>query len=330
MANLTPISLFSGSSRRERLVTSMRALIDNDNVDPDILKPGTPWPSMDEIMGKPPGEEQIAFDCTQHQSSILEDPAIEAEFSCPVDLGFDAMSSWQSDQHGLASYITDASPTEQYRMPSATVPEKNIIDPHLHSDRQLAHTSPRLGGLKSPNMTLDSWELFSGGGNESQDYTLPGREARDHKATPDGDGFHPKTRKPWKNQGPSSRRSPNTTHHPPKRQRSHYVIEKKYRAGLQERFEALRGCVMAWNEFQRRESASGEAATTGDELSGGSKMSNGGRMNKAEVLSNAVTYIQELQEENEVVIHHLKLLIRRLRGVKQALQTDDLLCTSGL
>jgi hypothetical protein len=107
----------------------MRALIDNDNVDPDILKPGTPWPSMDEIMGKPTGEEQIAFDCTQHQSSILEDPAIEAEFSCPVDLGFNAMSSWQSDQHGLASYITDASPTEQYRMPSATVPEKTLLIP---------------------------------------------------------------------------------------------------------------------------------------------------------------------------------------------------------
>jgi hypothetical protein len=50
-------------------------------------------------------------------------------------------------------------------------------------------------------MTLDSWELFSGGGNESQDYTLPGREARDHKATPDGDGS---TRNPetLENQGP--------------------------------------------------------------------------------------------------------------------------------
>ncbi|KAJ5951040.1 uncharacterized protein N7479_009453 [Penicillium vulpinum] len=309
----------------------MRALIDNDNVDLDILKPGSPWPSVDELIGKPSLGEQIALECTQNESSTVEDARLEAELSCPADLGFDAMLGWQSNQHGATPYITDAIPTEQYRVPSATLPEEKNIDPHLHSARHLAYASPTSRGLQSPKATLDLWELFSGAGNESQGRSLPGPEAQDQKATSDGNVFHPKTPGSWKNQRSSNRRSPTTSHHPPKRQRSHYVIEKKYRAGLQERFEALRSCVTAWNEFQRPESASGEAGTTGDELSGGSKgNNNGGRMNKAEVLSNAVIYIQELQEENEVVIDHLKLLIRRLRGAKQALQTDDLLGTSGL
>lgn len=109
---------------------------------------------------------------------------------------------------------------------------------------------------------------------------------------------------------------------PPKRQRAHYVIEKRYRAGLQERFEALRDCVEAWKyreqQQQQPSSAPGSPEAVGDGSSEGQNKSNT-RLNKSEVLCQAVTYIKLLQEENEVVMDHMKVLIRRFRATKQAL-----------
>jgi hypothetical protein len=43
-------------------------------------------------------------------------------------------------------------------------------------------------------------------------------------------------------------------------------------------------------------------------------------MNKAEVLNQATVYIQQLQEENEVAIEHIKLLIGQFRVMKRAMR----------
>lgn len=46
----------------------------------------------------------------------------------------------------------------------------------------------------------------------------------------------------------------------------------------------------------------------------------GSRMNKAEVLSEAAEYIQQLEDENSVMLDQLKILVQRLRATWMALQ----------
>jgi hypothetical protein len=43
-------------------------------------------------------------------------------------------------------------------------------------------------------------------------------------------------------------------------------------------------------------------------------------MNKAEVLSEATEYIQQLEDENCVMLDQLKVLVQRLRATRMALQ----------
>jgi len=130
-----------------------------------------------------------------------------------------------------------------------------------------------------------------------------------------------------------------------KSQRAHYVIEKKYRAGLYERFEALRACVAKWKKTrspgQQQQQSSGSSVTTASDEKGedgaqntvvtgvGANAAASGsaptaqgtmKMNKAEVLSEAVTCIDQLREENEVLLDHVKLLVQRIRAAKIAFQ----------
>lgn len=113
---------------------------------------------------------------------------------------------------------------------------------------------------------------------------------------------------------------------------------------MNEKFEALRGCI----ESRRRP----KQESLGQALRPGSKGSEGGgatnsssttagasgrkkgpaatgngdaaasssRMNKAEVLSEAAEYIQQLEDENGVMLEQLKLLVQRLRATRMALQ----------
>lgn len=122
-------------------------------------------------------------------------------------------------------------------------------------------------------------------------------------------------------------------------ERAHSAIEKKYRAGINEKFEALRGCIesrrrpkqeplgQALRPGSKGEGAESGGATTAGTTTSGKKGGPGGngdaantRMNKAEVLSEAAEYIQQLEDENGVMLDQLKVLVQRLRATRMALQ----------
>ncbi|KKY33264.1 hypothetical protein UCDDA912_g06779 [Diaporthe ampelina] len=132
-----------------------------------------------------------------------------------------------------------------------------------------------------------------------------------------------------------------TTARPPRGQRAHSAIEKRYRAGINEKFEALRACIEARKRPKQEslgqalrlggkgEAAAVEGAGGGATPSGATSARKGpggggdaasGRMNKAEVLSEAAEYIQQLEDENGVMLDQLKVLVQRLRATRMALQ----------
>ncbi|KAH8743143.1 hypothetical protein F5883DRAFT_593934 [Diaporthe sp. PMI_573] len=129
--------------------------------------------------------------------------------------------------------------------------------------------------------------------------------------------------------------------------RAHSAIEKKYRAGINEKFEALRGCIESRKRPKQEslgqalgrpgskgaEAAEGRGgAISGTGTTSSAKKGSGGgsggsesgaaatRMNKAEVLSEATEYIQQLEDENCVMLDQLKVLVQRLRATRMALQ----------
>lgn len=140
---------------------------------------------------------------------------------------------------------------------------------------------------------------------------------------------------------PACRRASQASEKPT--QRAHSAIEKRYRAGINEKFEALRGCIES-RKRPKQESlgqalrpgskgegveSGGTTPTTGTTTSSGKKGGSGGnggdaaagsRMNKAEVLSEAAEYIQQLEDENGVMLDQLKVLVQRLRATRIALQ----------
>ncbi|KAI3398902.1 hypothetical protein diail_8411 [Diaporthe ilicicola] len=141
---------------------------------------------------------------------------------------------------------------------------------------------------------------------------------------------------------------------PPRNQRPHSAIEKRYRAGMNEKFEALRGCIESrkrpkqesLGQALRPESTCSKGAEGGGGGGGGggttttpvtsaperkkggagagngdaASTTGGARMNKAEVLSEAAEYIQQLEDENGVMLEQLKMLVQRLRATRMALQ----------
>lgn len=135
--------------------------------------------------------------------------------------------------------------------------------------------------------------------------------------------------------------------------RAHSAIEKRYRAGINEKFEALRGCIesrkspkeeslgqalggagRARPDSKGAEGLGGTTSSSGagttpaaKKCPGGAASSGSGdgaavatRMNKAEVLSEAAEYIQQLEDENGVMLDQLKVLVQRLRATRMALQ----------
>lgn len=111
---------------------------------------------------------------------------------------------------------------------------------------------------------------------------------------------------------------------PEKRQRQHYAVEKRYRAGLNERFNVLRDCIEARRKTKsQRQPPNQPGSGAKSSGSGGGPMPSPAKINKAEVLHEAVVYIQDLEEENEVVLEHLKLLVHRLRNARVALGVTE-------
>ncbi|KAH6950339.1 hypothetical protein BKA56DRAFT_682562 [Ilyonectria sp. MPI-CAGE-AT-0026] len=116
---------------------------------------------------------------------------------------------------------------------------------------------------------------------------------------------------------------------PPKRQRAHYHIERRYRAGLNEKFDTLRDLMEARKLSQilqqqqdGRPCSTDSLASTVDSAAATGSSTNRGeaKMNKAEVLHEAVVCVRELEEENEILMEHFKQLLRRLRATKYAFQ----------
>lgn len=128
--------------------------------------------------------------------------------------------------------------------------------------------------------------------------------------------------------------------------RAHSAIEKRYRAGINEKFEALRVCIESRKRPKeeslgqvlggRPGSKGAEGPGAGGTTSGirptsakkgsagasgdGASAAAASRMNKAEVLSEAAEYIQQLEDENGVMLDQLKVLVQRLRATRMALQ----------
>lgn len=137
----------------------------------------------------------------------------------------------------------------------------------------------------------------------------------------------------------------------PKQHRAHSATEKRYRAGINDKFEALRSCLESRKRNgilgrERPEDISkGKEETGAERVAGGcgggatltpvnaniTKGSAGGaggaggaeavpKMNKAEVLSEATEYIQQLEDEKALMLEELKMLAQCLRAARMALQ----------
>ena len=128
-------------------------------------------------------------------------------------------------------------------------------------------------------------------------------------------------------------------------QRPHAVVEKRYRASINDKLDALRRYLEARKRDRRVDldealiaSCGLDAVTTSQTLDhatgldhasgqgGGNTLmppapdpAPSARMNKAEVLVEAVEYIQQLEEENEIMMKQLGELVTRLRATRQAL-----------
>lgn len=119
----------------------------------------------------------------------------------------------------------------------------------------------------------------------------------------------------------------------PKGHRAHSAIEKRYRAGINEKFEALRSCIesrkmpkqeplgQTLSEASKENESGGATTAVVDRKKGaGGSSDASSRMNKAEVLSEATEYILQLEDENSLMLDQLKILVQRLRATRMALQ----------
>ncbi|KAH6996915.1 hypothetical protein EDB80DRAFT_726574 [Ilyonectria destructans] len=126
---------------------------------------------------------------------------------------------------------------------------------------------------------------------------------------------------------------------PPKRQRAHYHIERRYRAGLNEKFDALRDLMETRRRSQiLQQQQDGRPCSTHSppsavdpaEVTGSSTNRGEIKMNKAEVLHEAVVCFREMEEENKVLMEYLKILLRRLRTTRSAFQRIAPMINGGL
>ena len=118
----------------------------------------------------------------------------------------------------------------------------------------------------------------------------------------------------------------------PKKERPHAAVEKRYRVSLNDKIEALRVCLESRKRPKRNNSqqqplqcpspedggptpAASTTATTTTTTNGPSV-----RMSKAEVLAEAVEYVQQLEEENGVMLEQIEDLVKRMQATQRALQ----------
>ncbi|KAK8135707.1 hypothetical protein PG984_003647 [Apiospora sp. TS-2023a] len=129
-------------------------------------------------------------------------------------------------------------------------------------------------------------------------------------------------------QSPTQSPSPQDTQKP---HRPHAAVEKRYRVSLNDKIEALRVCLESRKRPKRRQATTGEdggsttdggstatAAATADGRGGGATPTP--RMSKAEVLTEAVEYVQQLEEENGIMLEQIEALVERMQATQRALQ----------
>ncbi|KAH8128112.1 hypothetical protein ACSS6W_011093 [Trichoderma asperelloides] len=315
---------------RKQLVESLQALLANDAVSLEVLKSGSPWPSATEIARlqreKTHQKSPITLPSSSEETAVI-DTALDT-FRFPVGVDPDWLKSIlptfrnNSNQPNTSFSPTNSGSTSSNQDGSS---DSNTIDyspflsasplvqwdafsepghyqqtPYSTTGLQTSQSESFLGSKTSTTEkvlhlnSLKSSHFESGGGL----ITPPAQSTEQPSDGDDGGRCNSPSPAPCR-----------------KRQRAHYAIEKRYRAGLQERFEALRDCVASMRQTQNEQHPRGEM--DGDEEA--SPNDEPSRMNKAEVLHQATVCIQMLQEENEVVIEQMKLLIERLRAVKLAL-----------
>ncbi|KIL87772.1 hypothetical protein FAVG1_08649 [Fusarium avenaceum] len=286
---------------RGDLAASLQALLNNDHVDLEILRPGAPWPSAEEIteLSRDSNSNQDVTTITlgSPEKQILVDPALSTD-NFPVNI--DLEPDWLSNL--MASSQCDEVPEVAEAFLSYSGSDSISTSASTGNTDYLSHF--RSNSISQWDALLDSvCSPASGHGATVETQQLQGQEPL---GAPAGRGQGQQHCQSGESAGGSA--SEHTS--PRKRQRPHYAIEKRYRAGLQERFEALRDCVASLKQTENE----------GDDGQGINDTDKAGRMNKAEVLNQATLYIQQLQEENEVAIEHIKLLIKQFRIMKIAMR----------
>ncbi|KAK8066618.1 hypothetical protein PG997_013365 [Apiospora hydei] len=136
---------------------------------------------------------------------------------------------------------------------------------------------------------------------------------------------------------PAASRSPSPQGEAQKPQRPHAAVEKRYRVSLNDKIEALRVCLESRKRPKRQCQSAGDSPAAGSGGGGGGTTDgvaapggSGGatpassapamRMSKAEVLTEAVEYVQQLEEENGVMLGQIQALIERMQATQRALQ----------
>ncbi|RLL99564.1 hypothetical protein CFD26_107131 [Aspergillus turcosus] len=306
MSNTPSASQASQPTRRDRMVSALRTLMINDHIDPEILRAGTQWMTAVDIETTQTSTPQATFqpasalnDLPSDTNATPIDPALCTESPFPLESGkssANSVQSWMGDDYAWISNDWDA----------------------MLNSAEIDHSS---------SSTSASMSNSSVGTTSSLADPIAQTPQTSPVALPSVD--ETSTRQPPQLPFAVDRRSPekNSRPRPSKHQRAHYLIEKRYRAGLHERFEALRDCVESWKhnqqqKEQQQQQQSSSPLSPGTTTDWTSKDASRGatRLNKSEVLYEAVAYIKLLQEENEVVMEHMKLLIRRFRATKRALQ----------
>ncbi|EPS27193.1 hypothetical protein PDE_02136 [Penicillium oxalicum 114-2] len=321
----------SQPTRRDRMASALRILMANDHIDPEILRAGTQWMTAVDIentqTSTPQATYQPAYALNDPPSGINEtpiDPALCTESPFPLESGkppANPVQSWIGDVYSRPSPSNSlqADPMS-YDSTSEFAWISNDWDIMLNS----VEVDPSSSAGTSTSMSISNSSVGNSSvGNSSVDII-----AQTPLTSPVALPPIEETSMQSPSQLPSAveRQSPvkNSRPRPLKHQRAHYVIEKRYRAGLHERFEALRDCVESWkhDQLQKGQQQSSLPLSLDTTTDWTSKDASRGatRLNKSEVLCEAVAYIKLLQEENEVVMEHMKLLIRRFRATKQALQ----------
>lgn len=123
---------------------------------------------------------------------------------------------------------------------------------------------------------------------------------------------------------PSQSPSPRDTQKP---HRPHAAVEKRYRVSLNDKIEALRVCLESRKRPKRRQASTVDDGSTTDggaataESPGGPTAAGpSARMSKAEVLTEAVEYVQQLEQENGIMLEQIEALVERMQATQRALQ----------